>query len=58
MTESCAWELLSAARNAFLQHLLEQGDIPYIPQGRPGPPPPLVPVRGEPVSETIVRERG
>ena len=47
-----------AAREAFLRHLLERGDIPHIPQGRPDPPPPLVPVRGEPVSETLIRERG
>lgn len=47
-----------AARDAFLQHLLDQGDIPHIPQGRTGPPPRLVPVRGEPVSETIISERG
>ena len=46
------------ARDAFLRHLLEQGDIPYVPQGRLGPPPRLAVVQGEPVSETIVRERG
>ena len=46
------------SREAFLQYLLEQGDIPFIPEGRPGPPPPLVFVRGEPISETIIRERG
>lgn len=45
-------------RDAFLQHLLDRGDIPHIPQGRTGPPPRLVPVRGEPVSETIISERG
>ena len=48
----------SNARDAFLRHLLEQGDINYIPQGRLGPPPRLAVVRGEPVSETIIRERG
>ncbi len=42
-----------ASRTAFLQHLLDQGVIPFIPEGRPGPPRP-VPVRGEPVSETII----
>ncbi len=46
-----------AARDAFLQHLLEQGDIPFIPQGRPGPPPRPIPVQGRPVSETLVEER-
>ncbi|MDQ2798929.1 MAG: hypothetical protein M3Y13_04720 [Armatimonadota bacterium] len=45
-------------RDAFLQHLLAQGDIPYIPLRRSDPLPRLVPVRGEPVSETIVSERG
>lgn len=47
-----------ASRTAFLQHLLDQGIIPFIPEGRPGPPPSPVPVRGKPVSETIIEERG
>ena len=47
-----------ASREAFLQYLLEKGDIPFIPPGLFGPPPPLVSVRGEPISETIIRERG
>ena len=46
------------SREAFLRHLLEQRDINYIPQGRLGPPPRLAVVRGEPISETIIRERG
>lgn len=56
--EATAAKGAGPVQNAFLQHLLDQGDIPYIPQGRPGPPPLLVPVRGEPVSETIISERG
>jgi len=56
--EATPAEGTATAQDAFLQHLLDQGDIPYIPQGRPGPPPHLVPVRGEPVSETIISERG
>ena len=46
------------SRETFLQYLFEQGDIPFIPSGRFGPPPRLVSVRGEPISETIIRERG
>ena len=47
-----------ASREAFLQYLLEKGDIPFIPPGRFGSPPRLVSVQGEPISETIIRERG
>lgn len=46
------------ARAALAQHLLESGAIPAIPAGRSGPPPRTVPVRGQPVSETIIQERG
>jgi len=43
----------------FAEHLLAIGMIDYIPEGHPEgyvPPPPIV-VQGEPVSETIIRER-
>ena len=53
-----AKEASAGSQEAFLRYLLKQGDIPSVPVGRPGPPPLLVPVRGEPVSETIIRERG
>ena len=46
------------SREALLQDLLEQGEIPFIPPRRLGPPPRLAVVRGEPISETIIRERG
>lgn len=43
----------------FAQHLLAIGMIDHIPEGHPEgyvPPPPVI-VQGEPVSETIIRER-
>lgn len=43
----------------FAQHLLAIGMIDHIPEGPPDgyvQPPPIV-VQGEPVSETIIRER-
>ncbi len=46
------------ARAAFARHLLEQGAISAIPTGRPGPPPRPITVRGRPVSETLIEERG
>ena len=45
------------AHTAFVQRLLEQGAIPFVPEGRPGPPPRPVSVRGEPISQTIIDER-
>jgi len=44
---------------AFAQHLLAIGMIDHIPEGYPEgyvDPPPIV-VQGEPVSETVIRER-
>ncbi len=46
------------ARAALAQRLLASGAIPAIPAGRSDPPPPLITVRGHPVSETILEERG
>ena len=46
------------ARAALARHLLASGAIPAIPAGRNGPPPPLIAVRGQAVSETIIEERG
>lgn len=43
----------------FAEHLLAIGMIEHIPQGYPDgyvEPPPIV-VHGEPISETIIRER-
>lgn len=43
----------------FAQHLLAIGMIDHIPEGYPDgyvDPPPII-VHGEPVSETIIRER-
>ncbi len=45
------------ALSALAESLLAQGAIPFIPKGRSGPAPRPVPVRGEPVSETISAER-
>ena len=45
------------AHAAFIKSLLAQGAIPFVPEGRSAPAPRPVPVRGEPVSETIVAER-
>ena len=45
------------AHTIFIQRLLEQGIIPFIPEGRPGPPPHAVPFQGPPISETLVEER-
>ena len=45
------------AQSALAESLLAQGAIPFIPEGRSGPAPHPVPVRGEPVSETISAER-
>jgi hypothetical protein len=46
------------ARAAFAERLLQQGAIPSIPPGRSAPPPRPITVRGRPVSETIIEERG
>lgn len=46
------------ARAALARHLLEQGAISAIPTGRTAPAPRPIPVRGRPVSETIIEERG
>ena len=51
-------EISEERRTAFVQHLLAQGIIPAIPQRRLSPPPRPIPVRGKPVSETIIEERG
>jgi hypothetical protein len=45
-------------RLAFARHLLEVGAISAIPPGRTGPPPRPITMRGRPVSETIIEERG
>ncbi len=45
------------ARAALKQRLIAAGVLHHIPQGRSGPPPRPIPVRGEPVSETIISER-
>jgi hypothetical protein len=49
---------LAEARVALVKSLLASGAIPFIPEGRSGPAPRPIPVRGEPVSETISAERG
>ncbi len=46
------------ARAALAQRLLEQGAISAVPTGRSAPPPRPITVRGRPVSETIIEERG
>jgi len=46
------------ARAALAQRLLEQGAISAVPTGRLAPPPRPITVRGRPVSETIIEERG
>lgn len=46
------------SRAALAQHLLASGAIPAIPLGRNGSPPRLITMRGQPVSETIIEERG
>ncbi len=46
------------ARAALARHLLEQGAISAIPTGRTGPPLHPITVRGCPVSETVIEERG
>jgi Fe2+ transport system protein FeoA len=43
---------------ALARHLLDMGAIAVIPPGRTGPPPRPIVVRGRPVSETILDERG
>ncbi len=45
------------ARAALVKSLLASGAIPFIPEGRSEPAPRPIPVRGEPVSETISTER-
>lgn len=50
-------EAVRDARGVLIQSLLAQGAIPFIPEGRSGSAPYPVPVRGEPVSETIIAER-
>ena len=50
-------ETAGDAHAAFIQSLLAQAAIPFVPAGRSGPAPRPVAVRGEPVSETIIAER-
>jgi hypothetical protein len=46
------------ARQALTDRLLAEGAIPFVPSGRSTPPPRLIAVRGQPVSQTIIEERG
>lgn len=45
------------AHEALVQRLLDAGLMAERPMRPLGPPPPLITVRGRPVSETIVEER-
>ena len=47
-----------SGRDALACRLLEQGAISAVPSGRVGPAPRPIAVRGRPVSETIIEERG
>ncbi len=49
--------LLAERQREFQKSLLAQGAIPFIPDGRSGPAPHPIPVRGEPVSEILIAER-
>ena len=58
LTPPTAHDLKQRERQ-FAEHLLEIGMLDHIPEGYPAdyiPPPPII-VTGEPVSETIIRER-